>query len=332
MHASSSYLGSMASSVPFTLSVAALASGRLDAEWSVVLRRWAVLSWVFLTIGMFAGMWWSYVEAGDVGHWAVEPVRSLSIVPWLTMSALLYSMRLERTRASVILALTSFLLAALGAFVVRDGMVSMNPAASWTAPSEWLTAFFAVSALIAAYLLVTRLPRLESEVPASRERRADRWRIGKRAMLLGLVLVAAGLIASRFSKEVEITIGSGETVAIADPFGGRTALTSQGVSRFDELNRHVVAVAIQVARNGKSAELVTSEERQYFDSRGAHTFNSTIEAGIDYSLKQDVHVVLTGVTGDRAQMRVALNPLVMWVWIGGAMIAVGGALAMWDGR
>ena len=58
-------------------------------------------------------------------------------------------------------------------------------------------------------------------------------------------------------------------------------------------------------------------------------FSPSTEAGIDHSWMQDVYVVLTGVTGDRAQMRIAFNPLVMWVWIGGAMIALGGAVAKW---
>jgi cytochrome c-type biogenesis protein CcmF len=148
-------------------------------------------------------------------------------------------------------------------------------------------------------------------------------------VLGGSVMVATALLGSFFTRRADITLGPGETVTLADPFGGERQLTSQGVSRFDLLNRHVVAVAVQTSRGDGRAELITTEERQYIDSRGVHTFNPSIEAGIDYSLKQDVHVVLTGVTGDRAQMRVALNPLVMWMWIGGAMIAIGGATAAW---
>jgi cytochrome c-type biogenesis protein CcmF len=148
-------------------------------------------------------------------------------------------------------------------------------------------------------------------------------------MQAGLVMLVAGFIGSRFGHEADITLGSGETATMTDPFGDRLELTSQGVSRFDVLNRHVVAVALRAAHDGERTGLITSEERQYVDSRDAHTFNPSIEAGIDYSLKQDVYVVLTGVMGDRAQMRIAFNPLVMWVWIGSAMIAVGGAVAMW---
>ena len=328
LHAPLLYLGAIGTSVPFALTVATLARGRGDDAWRVAVRRWALVSWFPLTIGLVAGMWWAYVDVGDVGHWALDPVRNLSILPWLTTSALMYSMRQQMPRARIVLALASFLFAVLGMFIVRGGIISVNPVASWSAVAEWFTAFLAVATLIVVYMLVTRLPRLDTQ-SLSRSGGEMRWRVGTYVMQVGLVILVAGLIGSRFGHEAEMTLGSGETATITDPFGDRLEVTSQGVSRFDVLNRHVVAVALQASHDGERTELITSEERQYVDSRDAHTFNPSVRAGIDYSLKQDVYVVLTGVMGDRAQMRVAFNPLVMWVWIGGAMIAVGGAVAMW---
>ena len=331
MHAPLRYLASIATSVPFALAGAALARARIDDQWSLAVRRWASVSWFLLTLGMITGMWWAYTEVGDAGHWALDPVRNLSILPWVTSSALMYSVSRQMPRASVVLALASFLLAALGTFIVRGGILSMNPVASWSGVAEWLTAILVVATLTAAYLLITRWPLLAATTTVNRGVEHTRVRYAGYAVLVGLVLVATALAGGLFSTAADVTLGSGETATITDPFGDRREFTSQGVSRFDVLNRHVVAVALQAAHDGETTALIISEERQYVDSRGAHTFNPSMEAGIDHSLRQDVYVVLTRVMGDRAQVRIAFHPLVMWVWIGGTMVAVGGAVAMWGG-
>lgn len=329
LHATMLYVGLMAASVPLALAVAALAEGRMDDVRSFSVRRWSVVSWFFLTIGMIAGMWWAYVELSDVGHWALDPLRNLSILPWLTASALLYALTRRMARVSIGLASTSFLLAVLGMFIVRGGIISINPVASWSGVAEWFTAFLVGATMIVVYLLVTRLLRLPTPTPVNRSVVPKRVRYARYGLQAGLVILVIALTGTLFSSETEITLGSGETATITDAFGASREFASQGVSRFDALNRHVVAVALQGVKDGASTELITTEERQYVDSRGAHTFNPSTEPGIDYSLTQDTYVVLSGVVGDRAQMRIAFNPLAVWVWIGGAMIAVGGALAMW---
>ena len=85
-----------------------------------------------------------------------------------------------------------------------------------------------------------------------------------------------------------------------------------------------------VTRDGKPSGVITSEKRQHVDSRGAPTFEPSTEVGIQGSFKQDVYVVLAGVRGsDDAEIRVTFNPLVRWVWLGGALMALGGLVVMW---
>src|SRR6266567_1416024 len=80
----------------------------------------------------------------------------------------------------------------------------------------------------------------------------------------------------------------------------------------------------------KARRVITSEKRQHVDSRGAPTFEPSTEVGIKGSFKQDVYVVLAGVRGaDGAEIRVTFNPLVRWVWLGGALMALGGLVVMW---
>ena len=75
--------------------------------------------------------------------------------------------------------------------------------------------------------------------------------------------------------------------------------------------------------------IISSEKRQYFDSQGQPTFEPSTEVGIREDFKQDTYVVLAGVRDEIAELRITYNPLVIWVWIGGAIMALGGMIVMW---
>jgi cytochrome c-type biogenesis protein CcmF len=75
--------------------------------------------------------------------------------------------------------------------------------------------------------------------------------------------------------------------------------------------------------------LISSEKRQYFDSQRRPTFEPSTEVGLRESARQDVYIVLAGVREDAAELRITFNPLVVWVWIGGAIMALGGIIVMW---
>src|SRR5438034_9718956 len=85
------YLGYISITIPFAFAMAALLSKRLDVDWLVAIRKWTLLSWLFLSIGICLGMWWAYVELGWGGYWAWDPVENASLLPWLTMTAFLHS-------------------------------------------------------------------------------------------------------------------------------------------------------------------------------------------------------------------------------------------------
>src|SRR2546430_15040150 len=93
------YLGYISITIPFAFAIAALLAKRLDADWLVAIRKWTLVSWLFLSIGICLGMWWAYVELGWGGYWAWDPVENASLLPWLTMTAFLHSvMRSEERR------------------------------------------------------------------------------------------------------------------------------------------------------------------------------------------------------------------------------------------
>src|SRR6266571_4716623 len=92
------YLGYISITIPFAFAIAALLSKRLDTDWLVAIRKWTLLSWLFLSIGICLGMWWAYVELGWGGYWAWDPVENASLLPWLVMTAFLHSVMIQEKR------------------------------------------------------------------------------------------------------------------------------------------------------------------------------------------------------------------------------------------
>jgi cytochrome c-type biogenesis protein CcmF len=147
---------------------------------------------------------------------------------------------------------------------------------------------------------------------------------------MGVVVVFAAFAGLAFKKEFDVTLKAGEARELIDPFGHKWRFVSLGISRYALLNRQVTALALDLTRDGKSAGVLTTEKRQHVDSRGAPTFEPSTEVGIKESWRQDVYVVLAGVREDgSAEIRVSFNPLVRWVWLGGALMAIGGLIVMW---
>ncbi|MEO1135771.1 MAG: heme lyase CcmF/NrfE family subunit [Pseudomonadota bacterium] len=123
------YLGYVGFSIPFSFAVAALIRGRADSVWARLVRPWALIAWVFLTIGIMLGSWWAYYELGWGGWWAWDPVENASFMPWLAGTALIHSIRVVERRDAmkgwaVLLAITAFSLSLVGTFLVRSGVLT----------------------------------------------------------------------------------------------------------------------------------------------------------------------------------------------------------------
>ena len=92
------YMGYVGMVVPFAFAVAALIGGRLDAAWARWTRPWTSAAWIFLTLGISLGSYWSYYELGWGGWWFWDPVENASFMPWLTATALLHSLAVTEKR------------------------------------------------------------------------------------------------------------------------------------------------------------------------------------------------------------------------------------------
>ena len=123
------YAGYVGMSVVFSLAVAALVEGRVDAAWARWVRPWALAAWSLLTVGITLGAFWAYYELGWGGWWFWDPVENASFMPWLIATALLHSAVVTEKRGalagwSLFLALGAFTFSMLGAFLVRSGVLT----------------------------------------------------------------------------------------------------------------------------------------------------------------------------------------------------------------
>ena len=162
------YLGYIAITIPFAFAVAALFTRRLDTGWLHAIRKWTLLAWVFLSIGITLGMWWAYVELGWGGYWAWDPVENASFMPWLTMTAFLHSVMIQEKRGmlkrwNVILVGLSFALSIFGTFITRSGIISSVHSFAQSPVGTFFAWFLIVGGVFMAWLTWSRWDLLQTE-------------------------------------------------------------------------------------------------------------------------------------------------------------------------
>jgi len=169
IHPPTLYLGFTAFTVPFAFAVAALLSGRLDARWIQLTRRWILTSWLFLSVGIVMGMRWAYEELGWGGYWFWDPVENASLLPWLTATAFLHSIQIQENRGmlkvwNMSLVLLTFLLTVFATFLTRSGLIESVHSFAQELRIAYIFLGFMGSVLAASIILILyRLPQLRSE-------------------------------------------------------------------------------------------------------------------------------------------------------------------------
>ncbi|MDA7732520.1 heme lyase CcmF/NrfE family subunit [Candidatus Pelagibacter sp.] len=123
------YLGYVGTSIIFSSSLAAVTQNYVTKEWGHHIKKWVLVSWIFLTIGIMLGSIWAYYELGWGGFWFWDPVENVSLMPWLTLTALLHCVVVLERRSAltswvVVLSITTFTLSMCGTFLVRSGILN----------------------------------------------------------------------------------------------------------------------------------------------------------------------------------------------------------------
>jgi len=172
------YLGFVGFTVPFAFAVGMLATGRVGDRWQVETRRWTLVAWTFLSVGIVLGAWWSYQVLGWGGFWGWDPVENAALMPWLCGTAYLHSVLVQERRGllrvwNLSLSIATFALTILGTFLTRSGVVQSVHAFSESNLGPVLIAFFLLVVVVGFGLIAWRGDRLRSpggiDAPLGRE-------------------------------------------------------------------------------------------------------------------------------------------------------------------
>jgi cytochrome c-type biogenesis protein CcmF len=168
MHPPLLYLGYVGFSVPFAFALGALMMRYPGEKWIHITRRWTMVTWLFLTCGIFMGAHWAYSVLGWGGYWGWDPVENASLMPWLTGTAFLHSVMMQEKRGmmktwNVWLIFSTFMLTILGTLLTRSGIVSSVHAFAQSAIGDWFYGFILIVFAICLFTFFKQKDHLKSE-------------------------------------------------------------------------------------------------------------------------------------------------------------------------
>ena len=213
------YLGFTGLTVPFAFAMAALITGRVGDTWLVLTRRWTIVAWYFLSLGLLIGGWWSYHVLGWGGYWAWDPVENAAFMPWLTGTAFLHSVMIQERRRmlrlwNISLVILTFGLTLFGTFLTRSGVIASVHAFTQGSIGILFLGFLALVLLTALGLVAWRWDafRSEGELDSVVSRES--------AFLLNNVLLVAAAFTVFFGTVFPLLSEAvrGEKVSVGAPF------------------------------------------------------------------------------------------------------------------
>jgi cytochrome c-type biogenesis protein CcmF len=158
------YLGFVGFVIPFAFAMAALATGQLGSGWLRATRTWALVAWLFLSMGLLLGALWAYDVLGWGGYWFWDPVENSALLPWLTGTAFLHSVVVQEKRGmlkfwNMLLIILTFILVILGTFATRSGVISSVHSFAESPIGPPMFSFLAGAMLVSLGLLFWRQGR-----------------------------------------------------------------------------------------------------------------------------------------------------------------------------
>jgi cytochrome c-type biogenesis protein CcmF len=172
------YTGFVLFTVPFAFAIGMLATGRVGDRWQIECRRWTLIGFTFLSVGIVLGAWWSYQVLGWGGFWGWDPVENAALLPWLCGTAYLHSVLVQERRGlmrvwNLSLSIATFALTILGTFLTRSGVINSVHAFSESSLGPILIGFFFAVVIVGFGLIAWRGDRLRSpggiDAPLGRE-------------------------------------------------------------------------------------------------------------------------------------------------------------------
>src|SRR5437762_2445670 len=220
IHPPTVYLGFVGLTIPYAFGMAALITGYLDDSWLRAVRRWTMVAWFFLSIGLMLGMIWAYEELGWGGYWEWDPVENAALLPWFTATAFLHSVMVQEKRGmlrvwNVSLVIITFFLTIFGTFMTRSGVVqSVHAFGEDIALAKLFVAFMVAILTFSFGLVIWRLPLLKArnELDSWLSREAA-FLVNNWVMLFAALFVLFGTMFPTLSEAV-----TGTRLTVAGPF------------------------------------------------------------------------------------------------------------------
>jgi cytochrome c-type biogenesis protein CcmF len=228
MHPPLLYAGFVGFTVPFAFAIAMLITGRVQDRWPLEQRRWTVLAWGALSVGIVLGAWWSYQVLGWGGFWGWDPVENAALLPWLTATAYVHSVIVQDRRGlfrvwNLSLAVVTFSLTILGTFFTRSGVLQSVHAFSSSTLGPLLIGFFFVAIGGGVGLIAWRGDRLRSAVGVDHALSREGLFVANNVLFVGFAAVV--LLGTTFPLLYEavnggqVSVGTPYFATVAAPVG-----------------------------------------------------------------------------------------------------------------
>ena len=220
------YAGFVGFTVPFAFAIAMLITGRVQDRWPLEQRRWTVLAWGALSVGIVLGAWWSYQVLGWGGFWGWDPVENAALLPWLTATAYIHSVIVQDRRGlfrvwNLALAIATFALTVLGTFFTRSGVLQSVHAFSSSTLGPLLIGFFLANVALGVGLLIWRGDRLRSPVGVDHPLSREGLFVANNVLFVGFaIVVLLGTVFPLLYEAVnggQVTVGTPYFAAVAAP-------------------------------------------------------------------------------------------------------------------
>jgi cytochrome c-type biogenesis protein CcmF len=162
------YLGFVSFVIPYAFAMAALITRRTDDRWIRITRRWTLVAWLFLSLGLILGGRWAYDVLGWGGYWGWDPVEIAAFMPWLTGTAFLHSVVVQEKRGilkhwNMVLIILTYALVIFGTFLTRSGVLSSVHSFAQSAIGPMFFAFIGLTFVVSLSILISRWPDLKGE-------------------------------------------------------------------------------------------------------------------------------------------------------------------------
>ncbi len=219
------YLGYVGFTIPFAFALGALIMRYPGEKWIQITRRWTMVTWAFLTCGVFLGAHWAYSVLGWGGYWGWDPVENASLMPWLTGTAFLHSVMMQEKRGmlkmwNMWLIFATFWLAILGTFLTRSGIISSVHAFAQSSIGGWFKWFLLITFATFTFFFFKNKEHLRSEHKLeSLISRESSFLFNNLLLLLACFTVLWGTWFPLISEYVQ-----GNKVTVGPPFYNKVAI------------------------------------------------------------------------------------------------------------